>query len=73
MPVLDGFELLREVRATPKWRDLPMVVLSTLGADADRRQAARLGADGYLLKSELRRDTLIDTVARFVSRTRGVS
>jgi two-component system chemotaxis sensor kinase CheA len=71
MPVLDGFELLREVRESPRWRDLPMIVVSTLGAEADRRQAARLGADGYLLKSDLQRAPLVDTVSRFVTRTRG--
>lgn len=58
MPRLDGLEFLRRAR-----RDLvltaPAIVVSTEGAEADRRAAMDAGADGYLRKpwtpDELRR------------------
>lgn len=66
MPVMDGFALMRAVRGDPAWKDLPMIVVSTLGSEADRAQAARAGADAYLLKSDLRRAILLEAVSRFV-------
>lgn len=66
MPVMDGFALMRAVRDDARWRDMPMIVVSTLGSEADRTQAARAGADAYIVKSDLRREVLRDVVARFV-------
>lgn len=66
MPVMDGFTFVRAVRDGERDRDLPIVVVSTLGAEADRRQAAHAGADAYLRKSELGREALLEVVARFV-------
>jgi two-component system, chemotaxis family, sensor kinase CheA len=51
MPVLDGFALLRELRARLGHFGIPVVVCSTRGSDADKRRAAELGADAYLVKS----------------------
>lgn len=66
MPVMDGFALMRAVRGNPAWRDMPMIVVSTLGSEADRSQAARAGADAYVVKADLRREGLLDVVSRFV-------
>jgi CheY-like chemotaxis protein len=63
MPVMDGFELLRRIRA--RWRQLPVVLLTTRGSAEDRRQATTLGADAYLVKSKFEESTLMDTVKRF--------
>jgi chemotaxis protein histidine kinase CheA len=51
MPVLDGFSLIERIRELPQLRDLPVVVLSTRGADADKRRAMQAGANAYLVKS----------------------
>ncbi|MCA9556902.1 MAG: response regulator, partial [Myxococcales bacterium] len=66
MPVMDGFALMRTVRENPDWKDMPMIVVSTLGSEADRTQAARAGADAYVVKSDLRRAILLEAVSRFV-------
>jgi len=66
MPVMDGFALVKAVRQRTHISDLPVVVLSTLGSEADRQQAARVGADAYVVKSELQASRLLDTVGRFV-------
>jgi two-component system, chemotaxis family, sensor kinase CheA len=64
MPRMDGFELLRRLRA--KWQHLPVVMLTTRGSPEDRRQAASLGANAYLIKSEFEEATLVDTVQRLL-------
>lgn len=64
MPRVDGFELLRRVRE--QWPRLPMVMLTTRGSEEDRRRAATLGADAYLIKAEFEQGRLVDTVRRLI-------
>jgi chemotaxis protein histidine kinase CheA len=64
MPRVDGFELLRRVRE--RWPRLPMVMLTTRGSEDDRRRAATLGADAYLIKAEFEQNRLVDTVRRLI-------
>ncbi|MEO8714155.1 MAG: response regulator, partial [Acetobacteraceae bacterium] len=58
MPNLDGFDLLREIRAAPDLRDLPVILLSARAGEEARVEGLDAGADDYLTKpfsaSELR-------------------
>ncbi|HWU88747.1 MAG TPA: response regulator, partial [Kofleriaceae bacterium] len=62
MPKLGGFDLLHRIRG--RWPRLPVVMLTTRGSEEDRRRALTLGADAYVVKSELEEDHLIETVRR---------
>jgi CheY-like chemotaxis protein len=53
MPRMDGFELLRAVRADPALHDLVVFVLSTSAAEADRTRAYHENIAGYLVKSSV--------------------
>jgi two-component system chemotaxis response regulator CheY len=50
MPRLDGLKLVALVRQGGPHRAMPIVVITTEGAQADRQRALGLGADAYLLK-----------------------
>jgi two-component system chemotaxis response regulator CheY len=50
MPCLDGLSLLKMVRERPEWTDLPILMLTTEGQEADRDRALALGANDYMLK-----------------------
>ncbi|MGV3571018.1 MAG: ATP-binding protein [Ramlibacter sp.] len=50
MPVLDGFGLLRAVRADPALSDLPVVMLSARAGEEARVGGLEAGADDYLVK-----------------------
>ena len=65
MPVMDGFELLERIRT--RTQHLPVVMLTTRGSAEDRRRAANLGANAYLVKSQFEESVLLDTVKRFMS------
>lgn len=50
MPVMDGFALLKKVRGTPEWAELPFIFLSALDSSEKRQLGSELGADDYLAK-----------------------
>ena len=50
MPGLDGFELLRELRAGPATRSLPVIFLSARAGEEARVEGVGAGADDYLVK-----------------------
>lgn len=50
MPRLDGFELLRRLRAEPRWQALPVIVITSRLASRHRELAASLGVEHYLGK-----------------------
>ena len=50
MPEMDGFELCEEIRKTPEWTDMPIVVISTHYDSRYIVKALRLGADDYIPK-----------------------
>jgi two-component system chemotaxis sensor kinase CheA/two-component system sensor histidine kinase and response regulator WspE len=64
MPVMDGFELLRRVRAS--WPDLPVVMLTTRSSPEDRSRSAALGANAHLVKSGFQEATLLQTIRGLV-------
>lgn len=50
MPVMDGLKLVSLVRKDPALNDIPIVVISTEGAEEDRNRAFALGANDYITK-----------------------
>jgi len=50
MPLLDGLKLVALMRASGVHQRVPIVVITTEGAEADRRRAMSLGASAYLVK-----------------------
>jgi two-component system response regulator len=50
MPKVDGFEVLRRIRADPRTRVVPVVILTSSIAEDDLRSVYDLGANGYVRK-----------------------
>jgi signal transduction histidine kinase len=50
MPEMDGFDLLREIRADPGLRDIPVILLSARAGEESRVEGMEAGADDYLVK-----------------------
>src|SRR5207249_956661 len=50
LPGADGFEICRQIRATPELATMPIVMLTARGDDVDKIVGLELGADDYLAK-----------------------
>ena len=58
MPNLDGFGLLRELRADPALRTIPVILLSARAGEESRIEGLEQGADDYLIKPFSARELL---------------
>jgi PAS domain S-box-containing protein len=59
MPRLDGFGLIREVRADPQLRAIPIILLSARAGEESRIEGLDRGADDYLVKPFSARELLV--------------
>ncbi len=50
MPVMDGLKLVSLVRGNPAMKDIPIIMVTTEGAEEDRKRALSIGANAYLPK-----------------------
>jgi len=50
LPRLDGLEVLRRVKADPRTRTIPVVMLSTSSEDRDVKESYGLGVNSYVVK-----------------------
>jgi two-component system chemotaxis sensor kinase CheA len=66
MPRMDGFDLTAQVRADERLRDLPVVLVTSLDSDDDRRRGVEVGADAYIVKGAFDQDRLLETIGRLI-------
>jgi len=52
MPKVNGFDVLKQLKANPELKEIPVIVLTALIQDVDRVQGKKLGAADYIVKSE---------------------
>jgi len=64
MPRMDGLALSARIRGNPQFADLPIILVTSLASDEDRRRGAEVGADAYIVKSAFDGRALVDTLRR---------
>lgn len=65
MPEMDGLETLRAIRADPRAKDLPVLMLTAKVQVEDHEIAKAAGADGYLTKP-FNQAEVLDSAARYL-------
>lgn len=50
MPVMDGLKLVSLVRGNNAYKDIPVIIVTTEGAEEDKNRALAIGANAYLPK-----------------------
>ncbi|MBE0650345.1 MAG: response regulator transcription factor [Bacteroidales bacterium] len=68
MPNLDGYEMLKQVRASGFFGNLPMIMLSGIESSQERVKCLRMGADDYLVKP-FNPEELLLRINNLISRT----
>jgi len=64
MPVMDGIELLRRLRASSRSKDIPVVVYSADYTKGRMEEAMSLGASAYFVKGAVGFDKILKTVGK---------
>lgn len=62
MPKVSGFDVLDILRNTPETAKLKVIMLTALSQEADQERAKSLGADDYLVKSQVVISDVIDRI-----------
>ena len=50
MPKMDGLQMLAAIKASARWRHIPVVMITTEGGETKVAEAVKLGAAGYVRK-----------------------
>ena len=66
MPRMTGLELVEQIRKSRTYANLPVILVTTLSSEADRRRGMEAGADAYISKPEFNQTLLLDCLARLV-------
>ena len=70
MPKLDGLQVLRELKIhPPKSGKVAIVILTNLGQDTVIKQCFELGAEGYLIKSALNPDQVLQEIHSYLHKS----
>lgn len=68
MPRMNGFLLTEKIRADPRFARTPVVLITSLDSDDDRRHGIASGADAYIVKSSFTREALLGIVGEMTRR-----
>ena len=62
MPQKNGFEVLAELKLDETTKNIPVIILSNLGQEADIKKAKELGVREYLVKSDVEMKTVVEKI-----------
>ncbi len=60
LPGVDGFEILKKLKAEEKYKNIPVVMLSNLSESTQIEKAMKLGAKDYVVKANIEMDDLMN-------------
>jgi two-component system chemotaxis sensor kinase CheA len=67
MPNMDGLSLTAKIRQQQEHKNLPIILVTTLDSDADKKRGADAGADAYVIKGKFNQDVLLEILERLVN------
>lgn len=67
MPKISGFDMLDILRSTPETKDVKVIMMTALSSDDQKKRGESLGADKYLVKSQVGIEDVINSVKEVLS------
>jgi len=66
MPNLDGLGLTARIRQHREYNEIPIILVTSLASDEDKRRGAEAGANAYITKGSFNQDILLETLHRLI-------
>jgi len=66
MPNLNGLDFTQQVRQDKRYKDIPVILVTALESDEDKRRGIEVGADAYIVKSSFDQSNLLSTIKKLV-------
>lgn len=66
MPIKDGFEVLKELKADENLKATPVIVMSELAQEEDIKKAKEIGAEDYIKKSDMSSSEIVEKIQVFL-------
>lgn len=71
LPGKDGLKILKEMKENPELKKGPVIALTNLNSENIIQETFGSGADGYLIKSEITPDKIVEEVGRVLVKEEG--
>ena len=65
LPKKHGFDVLKELKASPDTARIHVIILTMLGSDEDIKKGLKLGADDYIVKTQHSVAEIIEKIKNF--------
>ncbi|MCK5533776.1 response regulator, partial [bacterium] len=66
MPRMNGFQLTSWVKKKEKHKDMPVIIVTSLEKEEEKKKGIKAGAQAYIVKSSFDQTTLLDTIERLI-------
>ncbi|HWR39771.1 MAG TPA: response regulator [Patescibacteria group bacterium] len=66
MPYLDGFSLTAHLRQDERYRQIPVIIVTSREKDEDKRRGIQVGANAYIVKGAFDQNNLLETVRSLI-------
>lgn len=62
LPGISGFDVLTEIRKNDKWKDVPVIILTNLGQEQDKKRGEEFGVKDYIVKANVKIAEVVERV-----------
>ena len=69
LPRKSGFDILKEIKADPKVKDIPVIILSNLAQEKEIEEGLALGAVDYLVKTDYSIQQVMEKIKKALERS----
>lgn len=66
MPRMDGFEFCRTLRQDPDRKNIPLIFVTSLEKEEEKRKGVEVGAQAYIIKGAFDQSSLLQTIERII-------
>jgi len=68
LPKVNGFEVLCQLKSSPKTADIPVILLTNLSQKDEIEQGLKMGAEDYLIKAHFMPSEVVDKIKKVLNK-----